>query len=223
MGRMTPPTPAPRLSDVAYGRILEALFSRKVVFGSFVSQGELCEVTGMSVGPLRDALRLLEADGILRIHPRSGIEVVRPSTELARNTYQFRSMIEGQGARQFALTAKPQIIEALIAQHNAWLGEHGQAGPEADLAPTLARVEDDFHGAVVASLANPIVEGSYRRLQLLARIVRMDGVVTFHTAALSINEHLNVLTAARSRNPEMAEAAMTQHLANALRRNLGLA
>jgi DNA-binding GntR family transcriptional regulator len=82
--------PARRLSDVAYDRILECLFDRRVSAGAFVSQGELSQLVRVPVAPLRDALRVLEAEGILKIHPRSGIQFVKPGLELTRATYQFR-------------------------------------------------------------------------------------------------------------------------------------
>ena len=44
-----------RLSDVAYSRILEALFDRQLPAGAFVSQSDLVALLGIPVGPLRDA------------------------------------------------------------------------------------------------------------------------------------------------------------------------
>ena len=90
-----------RLSDVAYARILEILFSRKLPAGSFVSQAELVELTGVPVGPLRDALRVLEAEGVLKIHPRTGIQFVKPGFELTRSSFQFRGIIESAAVAIF--------------------------------------------------------------------------------------------------------------------------
>ena len=75
-----------RMSDVAYKRLLEGLFSRKIAAGSFVSQASLVEILDVPVQPLRDALRVLEAEGVLAVHPRSGIEFLKPDLELARST-----------------------------------------------------------------------------------------------------------------------------------------
>src|ERR1044072_7237610 len=96
------PIASQRLSDLAYERVLEALFERRVQAGSFVSQGELSEIVNVPVAPLRDALRVLEAEGILTIHPRSGIQFIRPGFELTRSTYQFRSIIERAAVRAYA-------------------------------------------------------------------------------------------------------------------------
>src|SRR5258708_16055736 len=83
-----------RLSDLAYDRIVEALFDRRLPAGAFVSQSELVKLLGIPVAPLRDALRVLQAEGVLTIHPRSGIQFVKPGLELTRATYQFRTIIE---------------------------------------------------------------------------------------------------------------------------------
>ncbi len=45
---------------------------------------------------------MLEAEGILKIHPRSGIQFVRPGLELTRSTYQFRSILERAAIQIFA-------------------------------------------------------------------------------------------------------------------------
>jgi DNA-binding GntR family transcriptional regulator len=74
--------PGGRLSDLAYTRILENLFDRRLPTGAFVSQNDLVKLLGIPVAPLRDALRVLEAEGILAIHPRSGIQFVKPGLEL---------------------------------------------------------------------------------------------------------------------------------------------
>jgi DNA-binding GntR family transcriptional regulator len=88
-----------RLSDVAYSAILEGLFEKRVPAGAFVSQNDLVKLLGIPVQPLRDALRVLEAEGVLTIHPRSGIQFLKPDLELARSTYQFRTIIERSAAR----------------------------------------------------------------------------------------------------------------------------
>ena len=83
-----------------------SLFERRLPAGAFVSQSELVELTGVPVAPLRDALRVLEAEGMLTIHPRPGIQFVKPGLELTRSTYQFRGIIERPRSRVYAETAR---------------------------------------------------------------------------------------------------------------------
>jgi len=219
---ITSALPSNRLGDIAYARILEALFSRKVLFGSFISQSELAKMTGLGVGPVRDALKLLEADGVLFIHPRSGIEVVRPSTELARSTYQFRTIIERFAVRQFTRTASLKALDDVIDLHERARDDVAKLASGHNFVDEMAEVEDGFHLPICAALSNAIVDSAYGRLQLLSKIVKMNGLVTGRTAEISINEHLEVLLACKDRDPDRAEEAIVRHLNNALQRNLGL-
>ena len=98
---------------MAYARIFEILFSRKLRAGSLVSQSELVGLTGVPVGPLRDALRVLEAEGALTIYPRTGIQFVKPGFELTRSTFQFRGIIETAAIAVFVDVASEAEIGAL--------------------------------------------------------------------------------------------------------------
>lgn len=214
--------PAPLLSDLAYERILEAVFERRVPMGGRLNQTALVELTGIPVGPVRDALKMLEADGVVKVHPRSGIEMIRPSAELVRSTFQFRIIIEGPAVRHFALIGDEERIRAILEQHRSARERIAALPPGTDVADDISGLEIALHIPVVASLDNELVDASYRRLQLMARIVKLRTSVFVQPAAVSIREHEAVLEAALNRDPDAAEAAMLRHLGNAMNRNLGL-
>jgi len=90
----------------------------RVQVGAFLSQAELSALVDVPIAPLRDALRMLEAEGVLTIHPRSGIQFVRSGLELTHATYQFRSIIERAAVRVFA-AAGPQIHRPDHSAHPA--------------------------------------------------------------------------------------------------------
>lgn len=215
--------PPPLLSELAYQRILEALFESRLPMGARITQGDLVEVTQMPVGPLRDALRILEADGIVTIHPRSGIEVIPRSTELTRSTYQFRTIIERAASRALARNAPEAELRELDRIHREAIAEFGALDPNADVAEKLGRIEDIFHPAIVRALDNALVDTAYRRLQLLARIIKVNDKVYPRAALISMGEHRDVIAACLERDPDAAEAAIARHLSNALARNLGMA
>lgn len=214
---------APLLSEVAYQRILEALFDSRLPMGARITQSLLVEVTQMPVGPLRDALRILEADGIVTIHPRSGIEVVRRSTELTRSTYQFRTIIERAAARGMARGGSVDDLRQLEAFHRKAIADFEALDANANVAERLGQIEDVFHPMLVRALDNALVDMAYRRLQLMARIIKVNDKVYPRAAMISMREHLDVIAACLSRDPDAAEAAIAQHLSNALARNLGMA
>lgn len=214
----TLPASADRLSDTAYRAVLQALFDRRVTAGAFVSQGDLVRITGCPVGPLRDALRVLEADGVLDIHPRSGIQFVRPGAELTRSTYQFRGILERAAVRVFAETADQREIERITSAHRVLLADLGKSGE--DLEERSLELEVMFHGAVMRSLDNRQVDAAHRRLNTLLRIIRLDSARSPRTVEMTLTEHLSILEFCRKRDGDGAEGAMRQHLTSALQRHL---
>lgn len=213
---------SPLLSDLAYQRILEALFDSRLPMGARITLGDLVQTTGMPVGPLRDALRVLHADGIVTIHPRSGIEVIRRSTELTRSTYQFRTIIERAAARSLARNAAEADLCELDRVHRNAISSFEALDPNTNVADALGRIEEVFHPALVRALDNPLVDTAYRRLQLMARIIKVDTRVYPRSALVSVAEHREVIAACLRRDPDAAEAAIARHLSNALARNLGM-
>jgi DNA-binding GntR family transcriptional regulator len=211
-----------RLSDRDYARILEVLFERKLPAGAFVSQSQLVELTGVPVGPLRDALKALEAEGILTVHPHTGIQFVKPGLELTRSTYQFRSMIESAAVAVFAETASDAEIEDLARRHREVVAAVERDGLTPEISQQLEELEDLLHGSIVAILNNPLADTSYRRVHNYLKLVRLDRKVTVPLVLRSLREHQVIIEACRNRNAPDAVAALQAHFAAALQRNLGL-
>lgn len=220
--RSGPPAETIRLSDVAYRKVLEGLFDRTVPAGAFVSQNELVNLLDIPVQPLRDALRVLEAEGVLTIHPRSGIQFLKPDLELARSTYQFRAIIERPAARAFAETGNVAEVAALIKEHRAIMARIEGGNFDARVQAKLGELEERLHGGMIASLRNPLVETTARRLKNYVTLIRLDRLMTPPLALRTLREHLEILEAAAARDADAAEAAIVTHFQNALQRILGM-
>ncbi|UVC12039.1 GntR family transcriptional regulator [Rhizobium sp. TH2] len=210
------------MSDLAYERVLEALFERKVQAGSFVSQGELSEIVEVPVAPLRDALRVLEAEGILTIHPRSGIQFVRPGFELTRATYQFRLILERAAVRIFAEEGDEDLIVEMGRRHKDLIETIASNGlTSADLLE-MEELERLLHNAVIGILRNPLIESSYRRMHNYLRLLRLDRKLTAPIVLRTLKEHVEIVEACRKRDADRAEAALDAHFQAAMQRSLGL-
>lgn len=214
--------PGGRLSDLAYRRILETLFERKIPAGAFVSQKELVQLLGIPVAPLRDALRVLEAEGVVQIHPRSGIQFVKPGFELTKSTYQFRTIIERAAVRVFAELVDEAELAQIRQYHLDLIAEIERSGLGPDVLERLERCEDLLHGAVIGIMRNPLIETSYRRMHYYLRLVRLDRKLTAPIALRSLREHVEVLEACVARDPDAAETAVTAHFTAALQRLMGM-
>jgi DNA-binding GntR family transcriptional regulator len=212
-----------RLSDIAYSRILENLFDGQLPAGAFVSQNDLVMLLGIPVGPLRDALRVLEAEGVLRIHPRSGIEFVKPGLELTRSTYQFRTIIERAAVRIFAERAPFELLKELRAEHEALIARLVSGEIDNDSLRELERLEGRLHNSIVGIMTNPLIESSYRRMHNYLRLVRLDRRLTAPLALRSLDEHMQIIDACIARDADRAEAAVRAHFTEALQRHMGIA
>ncbi len=228
MASKTPRKAAPetgkgdRLSDAAYAKVLELLFEGKLPAGAIFSQRELVDVIGVPVAPLRDALRVLEAEGLVTIHSRTGIEIIKPGLELIRSTYQFRGIIERSAVAVYAETADDAELAELERRHRDVIAllEDGalteQAGAEVEDLETL------LHSSIVRSLSNPLIETAYRRIHNYFRLIRMNRKISTPLVLRSLNEHLDVIRACQARDPEAAIAALQAHFGAALQRSLGI-
>lgn len=211
-----------RLSDIAYTRVLEALFDRRLPVGAFVSQNELVQLIGIPVGPLRDALRVLEAEGILTIHPRSGIQFAKPGADLTKSTYQLRMIIERSAVRTFTETATDGEIATIRRRHIEMAMKLETVGITPALLSELEELEALLHDSIIAALHNPLAENAYRRIRTYLRLVRLDRRMTVPLAQRTIREHLEVVAGIEERDPQAAETALVAHFTTALQRHLGM-
>lgn len=211
-----------RLSDVAYTRILELLFERRLPAGAFVSQNDLVSLLGIPVAPLRDALKILETEGVLTIHPRSGIQFVKPGLELTRSTYQFRGIIERAAVAVYAETAEDSELAAIEHQHLALIAAIEAEGLNDAAKGELENLEEVLHNAIIAALNNPLIETSYKRMHNYLRLVRLDRKLTVPLAQRSLREHMQIILACKARDPEAAVAALQAHFSAAMQRHMGM-
>lgn len=210
------------LADKAYATILKGLFERTIPMGAELSQADLGRMLGMTMQPMRDAIRRLEAEGLVTVQARSGIRFIRTDMELARSTYQFRSLIERAGARSLAERGNVNEVSALVDRHLELLHrlETGAWSPEEEAALDL--LEEQLHGMLVSALRNQVIEVTARRLRNYVALVRLDWLTTRPLAMRTLREHLAILNACVERDADVAEAALVAHFQLSLQRLIGM-
>ena len=211
---------APRLSDVAYEKIIESLLERRISVDAFVSQGRLSSIVGIPVAPLRDALHVLQAEGILTIRPRAGIEFIRPGHKLMRSIYEFRAIVERHAVRIFAEQADEQVFESLIRKHHNLANELRSDRIERWHQREMDSLEMELHAEVTASLHNPLINSTARRIRNHLRLLWLERKMTAPMLMSGIKEHLSILEACRTRSADAAELALLAHLRSAGQRGL---
>ena len=79
-----------------------------------------------------------------------------------------------------------------------------------------------MHDSIIASLRNPLIESSYRRMRYYLRLVRLDRRLTPPLALRSLRGHMQIIAACKSHDAEAAVAALNAHFTAALQRHMGM-
>jgi DNA-binding GntR family transcriptional regulator len=213
-----------KLSRVAYRRFKESLLTGRIPTGAVISQIDLVRQLDVPIVPLREALQVLEAEGLLTVLPRSGIQIVKPDLEMIKNCCQLRRMIEREATTRFATTATRDDIKAWEDRHVELLHavEDGLGQPE--LGERLDTVDDGFHAALLASLRNPLIEDAHRQIKERLALVALDNhdAINPLLTKQTMTEHLAVIAAIKAQDPAAAANAMDAHLTRAMHRAMGL-
>ena len=209
------------LREQAYERFKQRLFSRKLRPGQFVSQRALAALVGTSEGPMREALKRLEAESLVRLVAQRGIQIAEINVEFIRNAFGLRLALESSAVRAFAHTVSKSEC-ARLATLFTEVAERIRRNPAAKLLDEALRIDRDFHRMIVASLDNALIDEVYRLNDDKIRLIRLNSRFTPDRITSATAEHLAILEALAAREADAAVAALERHLAISLRRSLGV-
>lgn len=216
--------PAPRLSELAYRRFKEALFAKRIRAGSTVSQADLVAITGVPISPLREAMQVLQSEGLIRILPRSGILITKPDLALLRNAFQLREVLEIPAVRHMAGAMPRDDLLAIEAAHQELLDRAQGQEVTAEVAERISAFDLDFHYGAVRFLSNPLLSRAHEQAFDCIRLIRLDQLYMLSAVAITrtMQEHLAIVRACLARDPEAAVEALELHFARAMQRALGV-
>lgn len=200
--------PAPQ-GNAAYHRLLDALREGRLNPGDRLRETELAERFGVSRTPVREAIRQLEADGIVAHVPRQGASIRTLDYAEVMDLYEMRAVLEGTAARLAARAASDIEIEELFDMNRA-LADTGNT-PEAFV------LNRQFHAAMLDAAKNRFLTRSITSLQKALMILGPTTLTEPDRAAKAVEEHFGVLDAIRARDGVLAEAAMRAHIEAAQR------
>jgi len=214
--------PRSLMREVAYERFKTQLFKRNLVPGQFVSQGELCELLDVPLGPTREALKRLEAESLVRLIPQRGIQITDIGVSLIRDAFEFRTILELAAVSRFVVNASEATLERLETTTRSTLERlAGSSSPDARVLDAALQVDWGMHNLIVESAGNPILTAAHQQNFDKIRMIRLHGRSPRYLP-LAMEEHLAVIAAMRRRDATATAAALKEHLDCAQRRALGL-
>lgn len=210
------------LRKIAYDRFKNRLFDRTLSPGSFVSQRELCDVLDSPMGAVREALKRLEAEGLVSLLPQRGIQIIQLNVRFVNEAFQFRMIVEQEGARKMAHAPNEPLLEDLY-HRTSELKARVEAGDRMDngLGEEGLRIDLELHSALIANLENSLISDSYQNIDDRVRLIRMNSRFGRDRLAVAMGEHLSIISALRQGDQERSLAALTGHISTSWRRALG--
>jgi len=219
---MKKPKPKSLMREVAYDRFKVQLFKRNLVPGQFVSQGELCMLLDVPLGPTREALKRLEAESLVRLIPQRGIQITDIGVTLIHEAFEFRTILELAAVRRFAISADDATLIELDRTTRSILERMATGdGTDVRLLDAALQVDWRMHNLIVESMANTVLNSAHQQNFDKIKMIRLHGR-SARFLPLAMEEHLAVIEALRLRDPDAAAAALERHLAGAERRALGM-
>lgn len=197
----------------AYDRLLQEITSGRIEPGNRITETELAERLQMSRTPVREALRRLEAEGLVTHKPRVGVIVRQLSYSELMELYEMRWVLEGTAARLAARAASDVEIEELGAINDEMAACAGDGA-------ALYALNRQFHTTLIAAARNRFLVKSVRSIELTLQILGPTPLREMRRAQEVIAEHAGVVEALRLRDGAGAEAAMRAHMDAAQRTRL---
>ena len=185
----------------------EEIFAGKIVPGSFIDEVALCERLKISRTPLREALKVLTAEGLMRHEPRRGCFVNEVTEQDLDDIFPVIALLEGRCAFEAARNASDADLQELGALHDRLQG-HAKAGRITDYYATNFAI----HEAIILLANNRWLSQSIADLRKILKLSRLQSLGAPGRLAQSLSEHMTVFAALKSRDSEGAEAAMRTHL-----------
>ena len=213
----------PVLRDTAYRNFMDYLMSGQLKPGLLVSQRELCESTDSTIGAMREALKRLEAEGIVTLVPQRGVIVREPSESAINDVYEARKIIESHAVRIYAETGDLDVIAAIKLQTQEIIDRKADTREEAALLSKERIVVDDLlHKTILTELHNQAILDISDKLIVQIQVNRLGVQPRFIDSRPALREHLVIIEALENRNAEAASKALVDHLECGRRRAVGL-
>jgi DNA-binding GntR family transcriptional regulator len=193
------------LADQVKDRILEGILNGHHPPDSRIIETKIARELGTSQAPVREALRGLEALGVVEITPFRGARVRRPSRREIIDAYAVRSTLEALAAR---LTV-PRLTDANLAELAGHLEAMRAAASKAD-GRAVAEADARFHGRIVELADNQTLVKVWRSLEPFSRTY-LTLVVPGADPQWSASLHAPILAALERRDVEEVVGALQLH------------
>ena len=199
--------PRTALYEEVAERLRDSIFSRELVPGSWIDEQALADQFGISRTPMREALKVLAAEGLVLLKPRRGCYVTELSDTDLDDVFPVMALLEGRAAYEVAQKATAENLRQLEAIHTD-LERHAASGD----ANRFFAANDAFHTTLQDIAGNRWLKQLIEDTRKVIKLTRRQSLEAEGRIHESMLEHRRVLDAIKRHNPDEAGRAMQDHL-----------
>lgn len=193
------------LREVVAEEIRGMIVRGDLAAGERLLEDRLADQLGVSRNPVREAIRSLEATGLVEVIPRRGAYVSRIDVEDARKLLQVRGVLEGFAAETAAASADEELTAALDR-----IIADGRRASKARNNVRAAELHRDFHIAIEKAVGNHYLAQVTQPLRQRTEMV--FSLLVDARGGLSWDEHERIRDAIAAGDGEAAKQAVRDHL-----------
>jgi phosphonate utilization transcriptional regulator len=207
------------LTSVVQAEIERLILSGELAPGAKLTEALLADRLGVSRGPIREAFRMLEEAGLVRLEKNRGVFVRSIPLDEAMEIYDLRAMIDESVGRQLAERIRPAQLQQLrgLVEQMERLVKDGHTTSASD---PYHRLNLEFHDRLVEFAGNRKLISLYRRLVNELSLFRRLNLADGGQIAVSVAEHRAILKAIGAGNADAAGQALRAHVLESKARTL---
>jgi DNA-binding GntR family transcriptional regulator len=195
------------LHEEIANNLRELIISGELQEGDKIKEDELCSSMGISKTPLREALRVLSVEGLIKLVPNRGSFVSTPTFEEIREMFDVMSVLEGICARAAAEKMSAKDLAALEKLHDRLENNFKRRAQR-----EYIRINNQFHSFVQELAGNRTLNQIVNGLRQKILIYRYQSLNLPERFEQSIQEHRDLIEAFRKKDPKKVETLMRRHL-----------
>lgn len=201
-------TPKALYEEVAE-QLRQRIFRRELEPGSWIDELKIAEEFGISRTPLREALKVLAAEGLVTMKVRRGAYVTEMSEKDLRDVYHLLSLLESDAAGVVAERATPE-------QQQTLRDLHAELESAAGNREAFFSVNERFHMALLDMADNRWRSQMVADLRKVMKLNRHNSLLKQGRIDDSLREHRAIMAALLARDTAATVQAMQSHFANGL-------
>lgn len=204
---ITPITRQP-LHELAIDRLRDLIVQGDLSPGERLNERLLSERLGISRTPLREAIKLLASEGLVRLLPNRGAQVAPLEARRLTDTLQVMGAMEALAGELACRQASGTAIGEIRALHDEMLARYGAR----DLAGYF-RCNQAIHLKIVEAGGNPVLAGTYRQLNANVLRARYMANLSQERWDAAVREHEAIIGALEARDAPQLTRLLREHLA----------